>query len=222
MALPDYYRVLHVQRDAPLAIIKASYRTLRAAIIYHPDRDNLATLTQLLNEAYAVLSDSAQRFHYDQKLFSEENHEQTTKSLSAVQCCRFCHQLHGYNAIDDQDINCPHCHKPLFAPWRENIAQVYRHIVRIKREAPIKYQLFSMGTVFNATLKDISPKGLSFISPAKLTARQPIHVELANLDAEGYVVYCRVNDANAGYLVGVKLTRLDFIGSYGNFLELKI
>jgi len=63
----DYYEVLGVARQAGAAEIKAAYR--RAAIQYHPDRnpgDPAAEESfKEAAEAYAVLSDPAQRARYD-------------------------------------------------------------------------------------------------------------------------------------------------------------
>ena len=33
----NYYRVLHVQPDAPIEVIKASYRALMGPLRHHPD-----------------------------------------------------------------------------------------------------------------------------------------------------------------------------------------
>ena len=62
MSAPDYYRILHVQPDAPAAIIHASYRTLvqRAYGATRGD-DEIA----LLDLAYAVLGDPQRRSAYD-------------------------------------------------------------------------------------------------------------------------------------------------------------
>jgi DnaJ-class molecular chaperone len=58
----DYYCILHVQPDAPAAIIHASYRTLleraRAAGRFGGE-------AALLDEAYAVLGDPQRRAAYD-------------------------------------------------------------------------------------------------------------------------------------------------------------
>ena len=52
----NYYRILHVQAEAPLEAIKASYRTLMGPLRHHPDRGGEHEAA-LLNEVYAVLSD---------------------------------------------------------------------------------------------------------------------------------------------------------------------
>jgi len=62
MSAPDYYRILHVQPDAPAPIIHASYRTL-------VERAFGGTLgsaeVALLDTAYAVLGNPQRRAAYD-------------------------------------------------------------------------------------------------------------------------------------------------------------
>lgn len=64
----DYYAVLGVLPTAEDIVIRAAYKALVQR--YHPDRfvgslDEAYRRTVALNEAYAVLSDSAQRMAYD-------------------------------------------------------------------------------------------------------------------------------------------------------------
>lgn len=67
--LPNYYKVLGVPRTASTDIIKAAYR--RKALRFHPDRPGGSTeKMQLLNAAYAVLSNTQRKEAYD-KLWSQ-------------------------------------------------------------------------------------------------------------------------------------------------------
>ncbi len=63
----NYYRILHVQPDAPAAIIKSSYRTLMSKLRMHPDLGGNHDEALLVNEAYAVLSDPDRRAAYDRE-----------------------------------------------------------------------------------------------------------------------------------------------------------
>ena len=64
----NYYRVLHVQPDAPIEVIKASYRALMGTMRHHPDLGGDHETAALINEAYAVLTDADRRRKYDQQL----------------------------------------------------------------------------------------------------------------------------------------------------------
>src|SRR5687767_9824812 len=69
-APPDYYRVLHVQPDAPAAIIHASYRTLvQRALGTTRGSEEVA----LLDAAYAVLGDPQRRASYDLERLARPN-----------------------------------------------------------------------------------------------------------------------------------------------------
>jgi len=64
----NYYRILHVQRDAPLEVIKSSYRTLMQRLKMHPDLGGDHWNAALINEAYQVLTDPEKRAAYDRTL----------------------------------------------------------------------------------------------------------------------------------------------------------
>lgn len=62
----DYYELLGVAKTASADEIKSAYRKL--ALKYHPDRNKEAGAAEKftqINEAYAVLSDTEKRAHYD-------------------------------------------------------------------------------------------------------------------------------------------------------------
>ena len=64
----NYYRILHVDRDAPPAVIQASYRTMMHRLGMHPDHGGDAAMAVLVNEAFATLSDPVKRAAYDRTL----------------------------------------------------------------------------------------------------------------------------------------------------------
>ena len=62
----DYYEILQVSPHAEPEIIEAAYK--RLALKYHPDTNptpSATTQMKWINEAYAILSDPAQRANYD-------------------------------------------------------------------------------------------------------------------------------------------------------------
>lgn len=64
----NYYRILHVQPDAPAEIIRTSYRTLMQHLKMHPDLGGDHGSAALINEAFATLQDPAKRAAYDRTL----------------------------------------------------------------------------------------------------------------------------------------------------------
>ncbi|CAJ3302882.1 Heat shock protein DnaJ-like protein [Burkholderia pseudomallei] len=64
-----HYDVLRVTRDAPPEVIRAAYKALSQK--WHPDRNpspEAGALMQVINDAYAVLSDPSRRADYDRTL----------------------------------------------------------------------------------------------------------------------------------------------------------
>ena len=53
----NLYRVLHVQPDAPLEVIRSSWRTLQSRLRQHPDLGGTHAQAVLINQAWEVLSD---------------------------------------------------------------------------------------------------------------------------------------------------------------------
>ena len=64
----NFYRILHVQPEAPLEVIKASYRSLMSKLKAHPDLGGDHEAAVLINQAYAVLSNVEKRRQYDATL----------------------------------------------------------------------------------------------------------------------------------------------------------
>ena len=71
-----YYRVLQVQPDAELEVIKASYCTLRAC--------SRGRHLELLDDAYAIIRDSALRAEYD-SLLRSHSHAASVEKLKQLQ-----------------------------------------------------------------------------------------------------------------------------------------
>ena len=74
--MKNYYEILEVDRNASQEVIEKAYRAL--AKKYHPDlqqgamKEQSAEKMKIINEAYDVLSDSAKREQYNEKLKNEE------------------------------------------------------------------------------------------------------------------------------------------------------
>lgn len=64
----NLYRLLHVQPEAPLEVIRASYRTLMSTLRAHPDLGGDPEAAARINAAYAVLTDPERRRAYDRSL----------------------------------------------------------------------------------------------------------------------------------------------------------
>ncbi len=83
MMLINYYTLLKVASNASTADIKRAYRQL--ARLHHPDLNEQAQdeLMKLLNEAYAVLSDSRKRAAYDRQRRQEQKDARREREQAA-------------------------------------------------------------------------------------------------------------------------------------------
>ena len=98
----NYYRILHVQPDAPVEIIKASYRTLMQKLQHHPDLGGDEWSCALINEAYAVVTDPIRRQAYDRELEAKKARYTSgakPEPVTATQACQFCHHAHPYQSV---------------------------------------------------------------------------------------------------------------------------
>ena len=77
--MPDYYKILGLNKYASQQEIKAAYR--RLAFKYHPDKNpgnpDSNTTFILIQKAYDVLSDPVSKERYDNGIFYELSHENT-------------------------------------------------------------------------------------------------------------------------------------------------
>ncbi|MFK7855470.1 MAG: J domain-containing protein [Granulosicoccus sp.] len=80
--LPDFYQLLHLQTDAPVAVIKASYRAMMQKMQHHPDLGGDEATAKLLNEAVATLCNEDQRTIYDLKLAIQKKRHANADSTS--------------------------------------------------------------------------------------------------------------------------------------------
>src|SRR5689334_15873284 len=109
----NFYQILHIQQDAPMAIVHTSYRALMHALRMHPDLGGDHEKAALINEAFATLGNPETRSAYDKALLNERDEknavpmplpgEPPTKLLSAApaapqettwRSCAFCRKAY--------------------------------------------------------------------------------------------------------------------------------
>jgi len=64
----NFYRILYIQPDAPMEVIKESYWALMQKLVMHPELASPDWNVSLLNLAYSTLRDPLKRDVYDQEL----------------------------------------------------------------------------------------------------------------------------------------------------------
>ena len=79
----NFYRILHVQPDAPTAVIRTSYRTLMQRLRMHPDLGGDHWQAALINEAFATLRDPGKRAAYDRMLVDSQGNQPKRRTRTA-------------------------------------------------------------------------------------------------------------------------------------------
>jgi hypothetical protein len=102
----NLYRILHVQPEAPIEIIKASYRSLMTTLKVHPDLGGNHESAVQINQAYAVLGDPNKRSKYDEMLQSRKSqgrgHSVHEAPIDTHESSRP-HRSSAYQAVWDDD-----------------------------------------------------------------------------------------------------------------------
>ncbi|PHU08659.1 hypothetical protein BC332_20519 [Capsicum chinense] len=120
--LPDYYKILQVERFSRTDTIKTQYKKLALAL--HPDKNPFVASEEafkVVGEAFRVLSDKIRRKEYDVKLriamqseaavvaANEDEGDETASFWTACSGCKLLHQFD--NKYLGHNLMCPSCKK---------------------------------------------------------------------------------------------------------------
>ncbi|MDH3748479.1 MAG: J domain-containing protein [Gammaproteobacteria bacterium] len=232
-----YYDVLHVSRDAPLEIIRGSYRTLMQQLKNHPDLGGDTATAALINEAYAVLTDRQRRVEYDALLdvmahvvdgVGEESRDSSspTKSvriLDPFRECVFCETPHNHGRIIETDANCDTCGSPLCPPNNQRMESVgQRAVARFEKQQIIAiYTHWPQQKGFVGHTKDISLNGMRFVTKQDLAVGQRVKIVSSAIEAVGSVTHSvqQRYGLTTRCVAGVSFVTLRFAGSVGGFVS---
>ncbi len=219
----NYYRVLQVQPDAPLEVIRASYRALLKELKLHPDLGGDHWKAKILNEAYATLSDPNRRSAYDKKLFEEytkkpfaESGDQKKPFITFF--CPFCKRPLARQANPNE--RCATCRSPLKSFGEEELKQSCRRsIARRKKSGKINYFATWPQKGKQAEIIDVSPEGMRFRSGEKLKARSVIKISGTYLKAIAEVKHSHKMffQGKTRYTIGVHFCSVTFANPNGAF-----
>lgn len=167
----NFYRVLQVQPDAPVAVIRASYKTLMRELKQHPDLGGDLWNAQVLSEAYTILSNSEKRREYDRKLFEQYTKKPFPDPFSGQSplisiFCPFCKRPMARQPHSDE--SCPSCRSPLQTFAQDPLQACRRTIPRIKRSGKFRYYTTWPQKGREAELVNLSREGMRFKCEEKL------------------------------------------------------
>ncbi len=242
----NLYRILHVQPEAPLEVIRASYRTLMSTLRAHPDLGGDPEAAARINAAYAVLTDPERRRHYDQSLAVPAGAVGSVAGLAspragnrrsgpvakdpafdggdpaawlADRSCPFCHR--PLPASLHMDTRCDGCDSPLFRRPSIDRGELFgrRRSPRNARPMPATLRLPGRNADHAARLRDLSLSGLCVLSPVPAPERSAMRVMTSGFDAVAVVVGCR--RSADGWLLHGELLTLQLLRSQGVFVSAK-
>lgn len=233
----NYYRILHVQPDAPAAVLKSSYRALMLTLEIHPDRGGEHWNAALVNEAYSVLSDPTRRAAYDRTLDmgpiqigraagtaatsnapdfeTSSSHQQATAAMAS---CIFCGAESASGRPATNSI-CSNCKSPLSPAGDTTHDEPGRRAARrVTREGDIGYWVdWPQPVAFRGRIVDLSPLGLRFEATAPLQQFQIIKIDGEVLDAVARVAAC--TECDGVFSIGVEFYTVRFHQPRGTYLS---
>lgn len=235
----NYYRILHIQPDAPDAIIKASYRTQMQKLKMHPDLGGDEWNASLLNEAFQTLSDPDRRRAYDKDYFGDRGKLRKTVQSRAgsthqqaranpgddayppdPSTCPFCKTAKPAVSITIGPGNCPGCDAPLEVANTLRLADTSKRAVeRISHHAPVQIFLTPGYSGRQGTVRDLSPNGLQLLCSFPLHTGQILRIASAALSATGRVTFCNRAISGEQFIAGLEFLTLRFHERTGTFIS---
>jgi hypothetical protein len=232
----DYYRILLVSPDAPVAIIHSAYRTLLQRL--HAQSEGGADTTEaaaLLTEAYDTLANPERRAAYDRArdgAASPDDYAATAvldpdAQRFAAHRCLFCGSAHGIDRALDRDDTCVTCASPLFPAERQRLEYSgQRMLKRIPKLRAIDlYVSWPQAAPFAAEMRDLSLNGMQIAAGAPLQLNQIVKIDCPTCAAVARVAHCkreRGGSAGERWLVGIEFLTLRFVSSRGSFVSARV
>ena len=219
----NYYRLLQVQPDAPIEVIRASYRTLMRELKQHPDLGGSSSNAALLNEAYRTLSNPTLRTEYDKKLFLRYTKQSlSTQAFGHLKhtkpLCPFCKA--SLTSQDRPDRSCSVCQSPLQSKGDVSV-QDRRALARIKRNDRIFYWSQWPQEPLEAKMIDISPRGMRLLCGQQIKPGTVLKIRGPGFKASAIVkdTCAEEVDGKKMHAVGVSFLAVAFESPRGSFLS---
>jgi hypothetical protein len=227
----NYYRVLHVQPDAPAAVIKSTYRTLLQKLKMHPDLGGNTWNAALVNEAYAVLHDPLKREQYDRQILKRLQKRHTQEAATDVVPayfkrghCLFCKSVFLFVSGRAAADVCVECRSPLRGIDADETQLILRRMAaRIERTFDIMYYTYWPQAARSAVAMDFSPTGIAIAGADHFFVGQLIKIESELLSAVAQVKNQESPGEVAGPIrVGLKFMTVSFNLPRGTFVGVTV
>jgi hypothetical protein len=231
---PDYYRILHVQPDAPLEVIRASYRTIMQRLRAHPDLGGDHETARRLNEAYAVLGDPARRAAYDREAAAHftmrgaatppppaTGPEPTATGLyRSLGACLFCRQPLAPGERLLPESLCVTCSVPLFPASRLPPGPDGRALPRLARHHQAAlFTRWPQARGQPAETRDLSPLGVGLLTVESLAPGTIARMESDVCRAVVRITSTRRDGSDGRHLLGAEFLTVLFPRPRGGFVS---
>ncbi len=224
--LRNFYRLLHVQPDAPVEVIRASYRTLMREMKQHPDLGGSDSCAALLNEAYRTLRNPVLRSAYDRKLsvrFERKSQPNDSRYAPKAPFCPYCKAI--LTGGNEAARICPICGRDLTSGKVAAQANNSRRAVaRIRRNDLLYFCARSPQKAYEGRMIDLSPKGMRFLCSQTLAPGTVLKINGSDLNASAIVTNHRqeVVDGQDFHSIGVSFLEVEFDSPRGSFLSISV
>lgn len=219
----DYYSILYVHHDAPVEIIKSSYRTLMQRLKQHPDLGGDHDNASLINQAYTTLTDAAKRAEYDRtrtaarKPSKSRRPKSRTNRSSAPGQCVFCKAPQPKTAMPKEAL-CDNCMSPLYRSEHQAVETSGRSALeRFAKQQPISFYTAWPDRAKSGNTQDISLNGMQFSTKASLAVDQLIKIDCDACRAIARVAH--IERKGRSWVVGVEFINLRFEKAKGTFVS---
>lgn len=212
----NYYRILHVQPDAPAEVIHSSYRAILKERRGHPDLGGSMEEALLLNEAYETLKDPGRRAAYDEELFrryTNGRHAEGTPVAPPFLCPSCKRPL---NRARGPGEGCDRC-GPRATRTDPSGKRYVRAVERTSVSERIRYYCSWPGDALVGKMVDFSPMGMRFLCRENLKPQTVVRIRSRLLEASGVVTNAREKKSPRKplYTVGVSFLVVKFADSRG-------
>ncbi|HCO42959.1 MAG TPA: hypothetical protein DIT63_02430 [Gammaproteobacteria bacterium] len=217
----NYYRILHLQPDAPDAVIRTAYRTLMQTLRQHPDLGGDGATASLLNEAYATLSDPDRRAAYDAQLGDPEHASPPPPCPPAApdRQCPYCLSGIAVQSPGTSHRRCQVCGSPLSPPpGAQQFNEARRAFDRRTLAAPVEYFLRQDSGPRAAMLEDFSPAGARMTLDHHLPPHTVLALKTPLFDALAQVVDCQPAPSRKHWQLRVQFLTLALTAPAGSLV----
>jgi hypothetical protein len=218
----NFYRLLQVQPDAPVEVIRAAYRTIMLKLKKHPDLGGSDLDASDLNEAYEVLSDPKRRAAYDKELYLHytKRSEAPDKSPLITVFCPVCKRPLARRPQPGD--RCATCRSPLQSERSTEHKQAYqRALARTRRHDKVFYCTAWPGKARQGKMIDFSPRGMRFLCSEKIPPGTVLKIRCELCDASASVTNTQEqrDEDQICYAIGVCFLAVNFTEPTGSILS---